>query len=117
MAKIIQFPKSARVPAPVIKEMPRPAAKTALVMQGIRFFARFLVGLVKGVSAIVFLVGCAIWPVLAWIISADLLFHFIRMIYFWNTPDTYAGWIFLLHLGVPIICMGYFIFIFNLKDL
>lgn len=37
------------------------------------------------------------WPVLKWVVSINVFFHFLRMIYHWDTPGAYVGWIFLFH--------------------
>lgn len=36
------------------------------------------------------------WPVLKWICSFFTLYQFARMIYYWDTPGMYAGWMFTL---------------------
>ena len=49
------------------------------------------------VIAIVQFVVALLWPVLKWVLAIDVTWQFVRMLYFWNTPGTYAGFAFLLH--------------------
>jgi Uncharacterized KleE stable inheritance protein len=56
--------------------------------------------LLKGVWASVWLVLVCTWPIARWIAGIDLCFQLIRTAYFWNTPNVYAGWTFLLHFAV-----------------
>jgi Uncharacterized KleE stable inheritance protein len=60
----------------------------------------FLLLLLKGLWASVWLVLAWLWLMGRWIAGFDLLFQLIRTAYFWNTPNVYAGWIFLLHFAV-----------------
>ncbi|MDF7677069.1 KleE stable inheritance protein [Neisseriaceae bacterium ESL0693] len=57
-----------------------------------------------------------IWPILKWIVSIEVFFQFIRMIYHWNTPDIYAGWVFLLHFSI-LIFLTYFVSTYEPKGL
>jgi hypothetical protein len=56
--------------------------------------------LLKGIWASVWLVLVSAWPMVRWIAGIDLCFQLIRTAYFWNTPNVYAGWTFLLHFAV-----------------
>jgi len=56
--------------------------------------------LLKGLWASVWLVLACLWIMGRWIAGIDLLFQLIRTAYFWNTPNVYAGWTFLLHFAV-----------------
>jgi hypothetical protein len=56
--------------------------------------------LLKGIWASVWLVLVSAWPMVRWIAGIDLCLQLIRMAYFWNTPNVYAGWTFLLHFAV-----------------
>ena len=50
------------------------------------------------------------WVVLI-AIGGDLLYQFFRMLYYWHTPGTHAGWTFLLHYGV-ITAVGTALYMF-----
>lgn len=41
-----------------------------------------------------------LWPILRWVLSIDVFFKFVLMLWRWNTPGSHAGWTFALHLGV-----------------
>jgi hypothetical protein len=95
MAKIIMFPKSAKAPDPVAQEVHRPLAKAVPAGKGNGFFA--------GLVMVVWVVVVLAWPMLQWIVSMDVLFQLIRMMYHWNTPGGHVGWTFLLHFGLLFI--------------
>jgi Uncharacterized KleE stable inheritance protein len=56
--------------------------------------------LLKGIWASVWLVLACLWLMGRWLAGIDLCFQLIRTAYFWNTPNVYAGWTFLLHFAV-----------------
>ena len=56
--------------------------------------------LLKGLWVSVWLVLAWLWLMGRWLAGFDLLFQLIRTAYFWNTPNVYAGWTFLLHFAV-----------------
>lgn len=98
MANIIKFPKVFRESAKVTQATPRPAAKAPSVVKRNRF--------ISGLDTIVWIVVAVISPLLEKVLSIDVFFQFIRMMYYWNTPAVHAGWTFLLHFGVlnALIC-------------
>jgi hypothetical protein len=44
----------------------------------------------------------AFWPIVRWILSIDVFFRFLVMLWRWNTPGAHAGWTFAFHLGVLV---------------
>jgi hypothetical protein len=62
----------------------------------------------------VWVVVVLIWPILKWILSLDVFFQMLRMIYHWNTPGVYAGWTFLLHFSL-LTTLTYFVSFFRPK--
>ena len=71
--------------------------------------------LIKNKTIINF-IGNDIKIVLKWLVSIEVFFQFIRMIYHWNTPGVYAGWTFLLHFAV-LTALTYFVSIYKPKGL
>lgn len=92
MASIIRFPKLPREVAPVVPARPMLAAKAAPTVKCNRFFS--------GLGKVVWIAVVLLSPVLEKILSIDVFFQFIRVLYYWNTPSVHAGWTFLLHFGV-----------------
>lgn len=62
----------------------------------------------------VWVVIVLIWPILKWILSLDVFFQMLRMIYHWNTPGVYAGWTFILHFSL-LTTLTYFVSFFKPK--
>ena len=96
MTNIIKFPGKAEAPAevapePAAQEKPAPAAPRR--------------GLFAPVVKAVWVVVVLVWPLLKWIVSIDVFFQFIRMVYHWNTPGVFAGWTFLAHFAV-LVALG-----------
>jgi hypothetical protein len=91
MTNIIRFPKvHQESPGRRQQEMPKPAAAPPGA-KGNRFIA--------GLFAAVWIVTVLLWPLLQWVLAYDVLFHLIRMMYYWSTPGVHARWTFLLHFG------------------
>lgn len=49
-----------------------------------------------------------IWPVLKWVVSLEVFFQFVRMIYHWNDAGSYAGWVFFAHF-LALTALTYFV--------
>jgi hypothetical protein len=98
MANIIKFPKLPRESTRVVPDRPNSAVKAAPAIKSHRFLS--------GLDAVVWIVVVLLSPVLEKILSIDVFFQFIRMMYYWNTPAVHAGWTFLLHFGAltALIC-------------
>jgi Uncharacterized KleE stable inheritance protein len=109
MGIVINFPakgdaaKGSAVSQPALRiaaQVPAPSLKTERTRStGFKVKAKSLL-LLKAVWASVWLVLVCLWPIGRWIASIDLCFQLIRTAYFWNTPNVYAGWTFLLHFAV-----------------
>ena len=99
MAKIIKFPYVAS-----------PAEKMSNTKER-KLWRVVCSSLIKSV----WLFTALIWPFLKWIIAFDVVFQFIRMIYYWDTPGVYAGWTFLMHFTVLIILILFISYDFDKK--
>lgn len=95
MSNIIIFPKTP------IKEAVKPAAPKAVGR-----------GLVAGLLKCVWMMTLLVWPLLKWALSIDVLFQFVRMVYYWNTPGVFAGWMFSLHFAL-LTAITYYVSIYK----
>lgn len=73
-------------------------------------------GVYAAVLQAVWVVTVLVWPILKWIVSMDCVFQLVRMIYYWDTPGAYAGFMFLLHFAV-LTMLTYFVSIYRPKGL
>ena len=48
-----------------------------------------------------------VWPVLNGIVSLDIFFQFLRMLWHWNMAGQHAGWIFMGHLAGATVLFYY----------
>ena len=62
--------------------------------------------------AIVQFAVALMWPVLRWVLAIDVTWQFVRMLYFWNTAGTFAGFAFLLHFGA-FSALTYFVAVYR----
>lgn len=106
---IIKFPggKQNEEGAPV--DAPK-AVSSSLSPRSPSRIRAFMSGLVRVLWTITVLV----WPVLKWVISISAAFQLMRTLYYWNTPDVHAGWVFLLHFFV-LTALTYFVSIYKPK--
>ena len=108
MTKIIQFPRRTREPELAQGALDKPVlldqARAQLDAKG----NALLAGLVK----IVWVVTVLLWPLLKWIVSFDVVIQFGRMVYYWNTPGSHAGFTFLLHFAV-LTALVYFVSLYK----
>ncbi|EMK0110371.1 protein kleE [Escherichia coli] len=107
MSKIIKFPGvevEAEAPAPRV-EAPSKAPPRFTFARGVQALVRF-----------VWVATVLVWPVAKWIISIDVFFQFLRMLYHWNTPGVHAGWTFLVHFAV-LTALTYFVSLYKPKGL
>ena len=65
---------------------------------------------------VVWVVAVLVWPVLKWVVTLDVLFQLVRMLYHWNTPGVFAGWTFMLHFAV-LTALTYFVSMYKPKGL
>nr|BCU00955.1 KleE protein [uncultured bacterium] len=109
MTNIIKFPRG---DAP--KAMPAPVpVNSARSTNG--FNARGK-ALLAGLVRFVWVATVLVWPVLKWIVSIEVFFQFVRMIYHWDTPGVYAGWTFLVHFSV-LTALTYFVSLYKPKGI
>ena len=100
MSKIIKFSTMAE-PPPKAQAAPAPKAQSG--------------GALAGIVKAVWVVTVLVWPILRWIVALDVVFQFVRMLWYWHTPGTHAGWLFLLHFGV-LTALTYFVSLYKLKE-
>lgn len=55
------------------------------------------------ILSIVWVMTVLAWPLVKWVLSIEIFFQMLRMIYHWDTPGVYAGWTFLLHFSVLVV--------------
>ena len=91
-------PQATSDPAPVVKTKKRISAGGKL--------KAILLLMTKGLWASIWLTIVCLWPMLRFIAALDLLFQLIRTAYYWNTPNVYAGWTFLLHFAAFTVLTG-----------
>jgi len=53
-----------------------------------------------GVYQWVYLVVTLLSPLLRWVLYVDVTYQFFRMLYYWDTPGMFAGWVFALHFAM-----------------
>ena len=57
---------------------------------------------------IVWLMLVLVWPISKWLFALDVLFQFIRAMYYHNTPGMYAGLTAMIHASL-LIAITYFV--------
>ncbi|MBZ2206548.1 KleE stable inheritance protein [Massilia soli] len=57
-----------------------------------------------------------LWPVLRYVVILDCVYQFFRMLWFWDTPGTYAGFTFMLHFAV-LTGLTWFVSVYQPKGL
>ncbi len=92
MTNIIKFPNVIELSGTATQYEPKAAAKAVPSLKGSGVFAC--------VVKIVWVVTVLVWPLLRWIISLDVVFQLLQMMYYWHTPGVHAGWTVLMHFGV-----------------
>ncbi|MCK0505335.1 KleE stable inheritance protein [Aromatoleum anaerobium] len=107
MSNIVKFPGDGG-PAPAL-----PAPVQAKPKGGLNARGKVILATVWRAVWIVFVL---VWPVLKWVISIEVFFQLIRMVYHWNTPGVHAGWTFLLHFGV-LTALTYLVAFYKPKGL
>lgn len=108
MSNIIHFPKA-------IKRPVRRAPMTPVDVPGAPKKA-LGAGLLTGLIRSIWVIAVLVWPILKWVLSIITSFHFVRMLYHWNTPGVYAGWSFLGYFAV-LTAITYFVSIYKPKGL
>lgn len=111
---IIQFPGKFKQPPPRPQQQapkraaPRPGgacgkpkAKEGIANKAIRL-----------VLSVIWCLCMLTWPLPQWVLSMDVFFQFLRMLYYSTTPGMHAGWTFTMHFAFMI---GFYFFIFFYK--
>lgn len=57
-----------------------------------------------------------LWPVLRYVVILDCVYQFFRMLWFWTTPGTFAGFTFMLHFAV-LTGLTWFVSVYQPKGL
>lgn len=55
-------------------------------------------GTLSRVLSVVWILFLLTWPLVEKIVAFDIVYQFLRALYYWNVPGTYAGLTFLVHL-------------------
>lgn len=53
--------------------------------------------MLSGLIKVIWVVTVMFWPFIKWFIALDCVIQLIKTIYFWDTPGSHAGLVFLLH--------------------
>lgn len=72
--------------------------------------------ILAGMVRVIWVVTVLVWPVLRWVLSFEVLFQMMRMVYHWNTPGMHAGWTFVLHFAA-LTALTYFVSAYTPKGL
>ena len=62
----------------------------------------------------IWVVTVLIWPMLKWVLSIEVFYQFVRMIYYWNSANVQTGWTFALHFTI-LTAFTYFVSIYKPK--
>lgn len=108
MSNILKFPKVKRPVPPVADEAPKKAGNPQSGATAVSDASPLVKGL--WVTTVI------LWPVLKWIIALDCVWQFVRAMYYWNTPGTFAGMNFLLHFSA-FVAVTYFVSCYKPKGL
>jgi len=57
-----------------------------------------------------------LWPLLKYVVILDCVFQFFRMLWFWNTPGTFAGFNFIFHFAI-LVALTWFVSCYQPKGL
>ena len=55
-------------------------------------------GMLSRVFSIAWIFFLLTWPLVHWVVAFDIVYQFLRALYYWNTPGVYAGLTFVIHL-------------------
>lgn len=65
---------------------------------------------------VVWTLAVLFWPLLRFVLAVACVYRLAAMVYFWDTPGTYAGFMFLLHFA-GLTAMTYFVSIYKPKGM
>ena len=104
MARILKFPIAERLMKPPVKkqEPSTPEGSKNKVLEAVS----------RGLWVSIVL----LWPVLRWVVSIDVFIRLVVMLYHWDTPGKYEGWVFLLHATV-LVALTYYVSIYRPKGI
>lgn len=103
---IIQFPGKFRPPPrPLAPQRPVPKARAAAGSTVRKRSLGYKVA--RALTNVLWCVVIFTWPLLEWVLSMDVLFQFLRMLYYSGTPGMHAGWTFTMHF---LIFIGLYFF-------
>jgi hypothetical protein len=100
MTNVVEFPKRPQEgsAAPPASPAPRVApSKSATTAKSGTDNVRKVLG---GLFAFFMMMLALFWTPVSWLLSFDVLFKLILMVWHWDTPGSHAGWTFLLHFAV-----------------
>ncbi len=69
----------------------------------------------EGLVWFVWIATVLVWPVLKMVLSIEVFFQFIRMIYYWDTRGVHANWTFLLHF-TALVAITWFVTAYKPKS-
>ena len=67
-----------------------------------------------GMVWFVWVATALVWPVLKRVLSIEVFFQFIRMIYYWDARGVHASWTFLLHF-TALVAITWFVTVYKPK--
>ena len=89
MGRIIAFPvPTKRPPVESAKQVPTMNAPTDVAKP--RAQSRML--------SVVWILFLLMWPLVQWLVAFDIVYQFLRALYYWNAPGVHARITFLIHL-------------------
>jgi hypothetical protein len=95
MSNIIKFPSKVKSSA---QAAPQPVVGQHKPMLDVSRLTLF-----EKVMRVIWLLVVLTWPLVSWAGSIYVFFQFLRMLYHWNTPGSYAGWSFLAHFAMLVV--------------
>ncbi len=100
MSNIIKFPVKAKlstqVPLLLAGQPPVIPQQRPMIDKASRLT------LFEHVMRVIWLLVVLTWPLVSWLGSIYVFFQFLRMLYHWSTPGSYADWSFLTHFAVLV---------------
>lgn len=108
MSNIVKFPRARKPSSNKEEKIAAPPTAPALKSTGR--------GLINGLVKFVWVTTVLVWPILRWVLSIITFFQFVLMIYYWDTPNVYAGWSFLAYFTL-LTAITYFVSVYKPKGL
>lgn len=91
MGRVIVFPAHSTVRPPTVE-----GASPVTAPSASRGAAR--PGILSRIFSIAWIFFLLTWPLAQWVVAFDIVYEFLRALYYWNTPGVYAGFTFVIHL-------------------